>query len=89
MYVAPSFLSSSASVKMPCDRDDVAFIAVAPVARLVAPAASTSITSASEPTLRFCSPVSEISPLAASSRIGSGASAPSSEMLRRSFTSSL
>ena len=80
---------SSASVKMACDRDDDAFIAVAPVARLRAPSQRTAIASATVATTRVVLPVSEIPPLG-SSRIGRVASVPASAFhASRSCTSSL
>mmetsp|Transcript_31656 Transcript_31656/g.102242 ORF Transcript_31656/g.102242 Transcript_31656/m.102242 type:complete len:219 (+) Transcript_31656:2214-2870(+) len=54
--------SSKHTVKMACDREDDAFIAVEPVARLEDPSASTPITSSGVVTARACIPGRETLP---------------------------
>mmetsp|Transcript_45362 Transcript_45362/g.146012 ORF Transcript_45362/g.146012 Transcript_45362/m.146012 type:complete len:206 (+) Transcript_45362:71-688(+) len=58
----PRRRSSMLTVKIACERDDVAFIAVAPVARLLEPSDSTAIASSGDPTGRIASPGKAIAP---------------------------
>ena len=81
--------SSRLMVKMACERELDAFIAVAPVCRFRAPSTRTAIASSTLDTARVCCPVS-VRPPPSVSRMGSVGQPPASVRVpSRSWTSSL